>query len=110
MKSISNEFETMQNDSWAERQKLNEMTPEDRKTATEKIAKSETAKREKMLAELKELLTADQWTRLKQIHWQDLGTEALSKAEVVEALAIPQNLQDKVMAASVPSTKRSNGR
>lgn len=51
---------------------------------------------EKSLAKLKEILSADQWTRLQQIQWQQMGTNALSDPEMIKALPLSKDLQDKI--------------
>ncbi len=58
----------------------------------------ETAKvtTEKFLPKLKDVLTAAQFTRLQQISWQAMGTEALSEPEVIKALPIATEQQEKI--------------
>ena len=50
------------------------------------------------LPELKQVLTADQFSRLKQIHFQAIGTAAYFEPEVIEALRITQEQQVKIEA------------
>lgn len=73
-----------------------DMTPEERTKMMEKMAEINKATTAKFLPKLKELLSADQYTRLQQINWQNMGTGALSDAEVVKGLAISKEQQDKV--------------
>lgn len=69
-------------------------TDADREKAT-KVRKEVT---EKFMPKLKEALTADQFTRLQQINWQNQGTRAYSDEEVIKALAITKDQQDKIKA------------
>ncbi len=52
----------------------------------------------KFLPQLKEVLTADQFVRLQQIHWQALDTFAYSDPEVIEALAITNEQRERISA------------
>jgi hypothetical protein len=71
-------------------------TDADREKAT-KVRKEVT---DKYLPKLKEALTADQFTRLQQINWQNMGSRAYSDDEVVKALAITKDQQDKIKTLS----------
>ena len=55
---------------------------------------------EKFLPKLKAVLTADQFTRLQQINWQAMGAAALSEPEIVKALPISTEQQNKIKALS----------
>ncbi|MGE3317116.1 MAG: hypothetical protein AB7O26_18520 [Planctomycetaceae bacterium] len=55
---------------------------------------------DKFTPRLKEILDAKQQDRLKQISWQAAGTAAYSDPEVVKALGISQEQQDKLAAIS----------
>jgi hypothetical protein len=69
----------------AELQKeLRKFNPVDR----EKALATESKVQRKYDMELEKLLTPEQFTRLKQIHWQQLGVSALNDAEVVYELEI----------------------
>jgi hypothetical protein len=50
--------------------------------------------------ELKKLLTTEQFSRLQQIAWQLEGPDALEDAEVVQALGITKEQQQKLVALS----------
>ncbi|MEI8018817.1 MAG: hypothetical protein WCH39_11510, partial [Schlesneria sp.] len=52
----------------------------------------------KYLPELKQALTADQFSRLKQIHFQAIGTAAYSDPEVIEVLRITPDQQARIEA------------
>ena len=52
----------------------------------------------KHLPELKQALTADQFSRLQQIHFQTIGTAAYFDPEVVAALGITQEQQARIEA------------
>ena len=52
----------------------------------------------KYLPELKQVLTADQFSRLKQIHFQAIGTAAYFEPEVIAALGITQDQQARIEA------------
>ncbi len=54
----------------------------------------------KHLPELKQVLTADQFGRLKQIHFQAIGTAAYFDPEVIEALGITQEQQARIEATT----------
>jgi hypothetical protein len=51
-------------------------------------------------AELKKLLTADQYTRLQQIQWQLQGNLALQDSEVIAALELTQDQQKQISEAA----------
>ena len=48
--------------------------------------------------ELQKLLTPEQFVRLRQIHWQQLGLQALNDTYVVEALAITKDQKEQLAA------------
>ena len=50
----------------------------------------------KFLPRLKDALTADQYTRLQQIDWQARGTAAYWDSEVIQALALTKEQQNKI--------------
>jgi len=54
----------------------------------------------KFLPQLKEALTADQYTRLQQIDWQTKGTAAYWDPEVIQALAITKEQQNKIASVT----------
>ena len=51
--------------------------------------------------ELKKLLTPEQFVRLRQIHWQQLGLQALNEADVAKALAITQEQKEQLAAVEL---------
>lgn len=70
------------------------MSQEDR----DKIASVTKENSEKFTPKLKAALTADQFTRLQQINWQNMRSAALLDPEVVKALTVTTDQQDKVKA------------
>ncbi len=52
----------------------------------------------KYLPELKQVLTADQYSRLKQIHFQAIGSAAYFEPEVIAGLGITQEQQAQIEA------------
>ena len=52
----------------------------------------------KSLPELKQVLTADQFSRLKQIHFQAIGTAAFFEPDMIEAIGITQEQQSQIQA------------
>ena len=48
-------------------------------------------------AKLKEVLTPEQYSRLKQIFWQAMGASAYSDPEVIALLALTKDQQDKLI-------------
>ena len=52
----------------------------------------------KYLPELKQVLTADQYSRLKQIHFQAIGSAAYFEPEVIAVLGITQEQQAQIEA------------
>jgi hypothetical protein len=52
----------------------------------------------KSLLDLKQVLTADQFSRLKQIHLQAIGTAVFFEPDVIEALGINQEQQARIQA------------
>jgi len=73
-----------------------EMSEEERNKAFAKMAETGKTVSGKFLPKLKESLTADQYTRLQQINWQNMGTGALADPEVVKSLAITKEETDKI--------------
>ena len=73
-----------------------DMTQEERTRAMAKMVETVRATSDKFLPKLKEVLTADQFTRLQQIHWQSMGIAALSDPEIVKAIPISKDQQDKI--------------
>ena len=53
----------------------------------------------KYAPQVKELLTPEQFTRLQQIRWQSLGSQALTEPELAKELALTKEQLDKVAAA-----------
>jgi hypothetical protein len=72
------------------------MTQEERTAATARMAESIKATAHTFLPKLKEVLTADQFTRLEQIHWQSIGIAALSDPDVVKTIPLSNDQQDKI--------------
>lgn len=69
---------------------------EDRKT----ILAATAAVRDRLMPQFKEALTADQYTRLQQIDWQAQRSLALADPDVVKALDLSRDQQDKISAVS----------
>lgn len=67
----------------------------ERRKKTEETSK---AVREKYLPKVKEILTPAQYERVQQIAWQASGVGAYADPEVVKALALTQEQQDKIAA------------
>lgn len=78
------------------------MSAEDR----EKMASVGRENSEKFMPKLKATMTADQFTRLQQLNWQNQGTGALSDPEMVKALALTKDQQDKIKSISDDSTAK----
>lgn len=51
---------------------------------------------EKYLVQLKKLLSGDQYRRLQQIHWQQLGNEALNDLDVATELEMTAEQQERI--------------
>ena len=66
----------------------------------EKMGEVSKAASEKVLPKLKAALTADQLTRLQQINWQVMGSAAYTDAEVVKAINITSDQQEKLKAVN----------
>jgi len=77
-----------------------DMTDEERTKLREKWTEAGKTVNDKFLPKLKDALTADQFTRLQQINWQNSGTSALSEPEVVKAVSISKDQQDKIKTIS----------
>ena len=73
--------------------KVNESYREELQKAIEESTKSVNAK---MAPQVKEALTAEQYKRLQQIRVQALGSQAYTDAEVVKALGLKTEQQDKI--------------
>lgn len=72
------------------------MSDEDRK----KMDDARMALRTKFLPQLKDALTGDQYTRLQQINWQSLGTMAFSDPDLIKAIGLSKEQQDKIAAVN----------
>lgn len=109
VKAVSDEFDTGIREpmrSWrAGVGKFADMTQVERNAEMKKIAE---ATEEKYLPKLKELLTADQFARLQQISWQDLGVAALSDAEVIKAISISSEQQEKIKSLNTEYAAKRN--
>ncbi|MEI8017144.1 MAG: hypothetical protein WCH39_03040 [Schlesneria sp.] len=57
--------------------------------------------------ELQKLLTPEQFVRLRQIHWQQLGLQALNDADVAKALAITKDQKEQLAAAELAFFKNA---
>ena len=73
---------------------LRKLNPVDRV----KAQATETKVHRQYEVELEKLLTPEQFTRLKQIHWQQLGVSALNDAEVVYELEITNEQKSQLAA------------
>ncbi len=51
--------------------------------------------------ELQKLLTPEQFVRLRQIHWQQLGVQALNEADVAKALGITKDQKEQLVAVEL---------
>ena len=100
VKSVEEDFNTAIRDattSWrAGYGVFRDMTQEEQTAAMSKLAATRKATDDQFLPKLKELLTAVQFTRLQQIHWQSIGIAALSDAEIAQAIPLSQEQQDKI--------------
>lgn len=92
VKEITDDFNAANREGMSGIQFGPNMSQEDR----DKMASVGKANAEKFTPKLKAVLTADQFTRLQQINWQNMGTGALADAEVVKALSLTKDQQDKV--------------
>lgn len=99
LKTVSDEYNTAIRESMSAGgppPNFREMSEEDRNKAFAKMAETGKAISDKYLPKLKETLSADQYTRLQQINWQNMGTGALTDPEVVKALSITKEETDKI--------------
>jgi hypothetical protein len=92
LKKVTEEF----NSALGERPNFRDLSQEERGKAMEKMAESSKAATEKLLPKLKETLKPDQFTRLQQINWQAMGTGAYADPELVKALPISSDQQEKI--------------
>ena len=99
VKAVVDEFNEANRDamrSAGENVNFREMTPEQREKFNEKVAESNKTNVEKFLPKLKDVLSADQFTRLQQITWQAMGSSAFTEAEIIKALNITSDQQSKI--------------
>lgn len=75
-----------------------DQSEEERAKAREKMAESIKKVNDKFLPKLDEILDASQRDRLKQISWQAAGAQAYQNAEVIAALKITKEQQEKLAA------------
>ena len=100
VKAVTDEYGTAMRESMGAggRQNFQDMTQEERTKARETMMANMKALSDKFLPKLKAAVSADQYTRLQQINWQNQGTGAYSDAEVVKALTITKEQTDKITA------------
>ena len=100
LKKLATEYKVMARENAGALPNLQGIAVAEAVQSFQKLAESEAATKEKLLPRLKAMLTAKQFNRLQQIHWQVLGAMALSESEMIEALPIAQAQQDQIMAIS----------
>jgi Spy/CpxP family protein refolding chaperone len=100
VKSVTDEYQAAMRESFTQGGGGNfqDMTPEERRAAMEKRMEAGRALTAKFLPKIKEALKPDQYTRLQQINWQNMGTGAYADEEVVKALTITKEQTDKITA------------
>ena len=84
---------SVSDDAKAAVKKVNEAYREELQKATEEATK---AVNSKMAPQVKEALTAEQFKRLQEIRVQALGSQAYTDADVVKALGLNKEQQDKI--------------
>lgn len=77
------------------RKQLQELNPPD----NEKVKEIEAKLRAKFEPDLKKLLTAEQFTRVRQIYWQQLGFEAINEQEIISDLALTEEQREQLSKA-----------
>ena len=102
VKAVIDEYRTAMRESMGAggRQNFQDMTEEERTKARDTMMANMKTLSDKFLPKLKAVVSADQYTRLQQINWQNQGTGAYSDAEVVKALTITKEQTDKITAIS----------
>lgn len=83
-----------------------DMSREEREKAMAKGAENFKATSAKFLPKLKEAMSADQFTRLQQINWQNMGTQAYGEDEVIKAVSITKEQQDKMKTVNADLDKK----
>jgi hypothetical protein len=73
---------------------------------TEKVKEVEAGLRTKFDPQLKKLLTAEQFTRLRQIYWQQQRLGVLQEPEVIQALELTKEQQEQLAAANRASFEK----
>ena len=73
-------------------------SPEEREKAIAKMVQVWHATTAQFQPKLKDVLTPEQYTRLRQINWQTMGSAAFFEHDVIQALTITQEQQDKIAA------------
>ena len=81
--------------------RLSEEEQKAEKEKLKKVAEANKSTTESFFPKLQATLTADQLTRLQQIHWQDIGTDAITDSEMIKELPVSNELQDKIKAIRV---------
>ena len=85
---------------------LNQQRQASKLSARRNLRELESTLQEKYTVALRKLLTADQFQRLKQIQWQQLGNEALNELEVVSELEITVDQQRQIAALNQELVKK----
>lgn len=103
VKSVTDEYnaafrEAMQ--SAGTGQDFRNMSEEERTKFGEKMQEIGKANNEKFLPKLKDVLTADQFTRLQQLNWQNMGSRVYTDPEIIKSLTITKDQQDKIKSVS----------
>ncbi len=74
------------------------INPEQSCQARDKVEALDRSIMERFLPKLKELLTADQFNRLKQINWQSRVDSPMSDPQVIAALSVSRDQQNQIEA------------
>jgi len=105
IKSFGDEVKAAVREALGDPPNFEQLSVEERNKARQEIENSDQAVTDRFLPKLKEILTAEQFARLKQIYWQP-GLGALREAEVIEALSLSKDQQARLEAIFTESRGR----
>ena len=73
-----------------------DMTPEQQTTMQSKMAEVRRSVADQFSLKVKDIVTAEQFTRLQQIHWQLMGATALLNADLARAIPLSKEQQAEI--------------
>lgn len=106
IKKVTDEFSEAARAGAPDMSGFRDMSREERDKVMAKMTENFKATSAKFLPKLKETMSADQFARLQQINWQNMGTQAYNEDEIIKALTITKEQQDKMKTVNADLDKK----